>query len=180
MGLKNEFRRNSLRLSAYDYSKAGAYFITAVTHGRQSLFGEIQGKNVLLSAAGIILRRCWESIPEHFPHAHCDAWIIMPNHLHGIIIVDGKDGDMTGWAQRAAPLQGNVIPGSLGAVVRSFKSAAAKEINADRGTPGAPVWQRNYFEHIIRNDRDLAATRDYIQFNPLRWTLDEENPIHAT
>jgi len=167
-------RRRSIRLPEYDYTQPGAYFVTICTHQRECLFGEVMEGEMRLSVWGEVAEQCWRDIPAHFPHVELDAWVVVPNHIHGIITIT----DVVG-AQHAAPLQPpriNVRPGSLGAIVRSYKSAVTKRINELRGTPGAAVWQRNYWEHIIRTERALEAIRRYIAENPLRWELDRYNP----
>jgi putative transposase len=159
------------------------------THQREDLFGEIVEGVMRLNEFGHIVVECWEAIPRHFPHVECDAFVVMPNHIHGIVvIVDApKPGNSTSdvpvGAQHAAPLQTtnrsnsrpNVAPGSLGAIVRSFKSAVTKRTNRLRQVEGAPVWQRNYYERIIRNERELNAYRDYILNNPAQWEFDRDN-----
>jgi len=163
--------RRSIRLRDYDYAQAGAYFITVCTNDRQGLFGEIIDGITQLSDFGAAAQETWLAIPEHVPHVDLDSFVVMPNHVHGIVIIPVG-------AQHAAPLQRTnaVPPGSLAAVIRSFKSAATKGINELRATPGAPVWQRNYHEHVIRNDRDLDRIRQYITENPAQWAEDGFNP----
>ena len=111
----------------------------------------------------------------HFAHVELDVSVVMPNHIHGIIILNESVG-----ATHASPLRNargiGQVPGSLSAIVGSFKSASSRRINQLRGTPGTPVWQRGFYDHVIRNDEDLARIREYIATNPLRWSLDEENP----
>jgi putative transposase len=122
------------------------------------------------------------AIPDHFPHVLLDEFVVMPNHVHGIIVI--MPTHAVG-ATHASPLQNDDTPTrprgpqrqSVGSIVGSFKSAATKRINEQRGTPGAPVWQRDYFEHIIRNDESLNRIREYILNNPLQWALDRENPL---
>ena len=166
----------SIRLKGYDYAQAGAYFVTICTHRQDCLLGEIVDEEMMLSAYGEVAKTCFDEIPQHFPHAEVDAFVIMPNHLHGIIVIThGSDVE----AQHAAPLREPVdgpTPGSLSTIVRSFKSASTKRINELRGEPRVPVWQRNYYEHVVRNDRDLDRIREYITTNPLKWALDRENP----
>ena len=120
------------------------------------------------------------AIPVHVPDVELDAFIVMPNHMHGIIVIQ-QPSDVG--AQHAAPLPQEddnsprvVRPRSLSAIVRSFKSAASREINALRGTPAAPVWQRNYYEHIITTDREYESIAEYIDANPRNWLTDTENP----
>ena len=174
--------RRSIRLKGYDYTRAGAYFITIVTQNRACLFGAVVEGRMRLNPLGQIVQECWLAIPDHFPHALLDEFVIMPNHLHGIIVLQEMENSVG--ARHAAPREprleefGKPVAGSIPTIVRSFKSAATKHINEYRGTPGAPVWQRNYYEHIIRNDRSLHRIRGYIATNPLRWHLDRN--IHPT
>ena len=171
-------RRRSIRLQGYDYTQPGAYFVTICTHNRAALFGRVVDGDTVLNECGRIVWECWREIPDHFPHVALDAFVAMPNHVHGIIWIVDDVG-----ATHASPLPDDgprgPTSGSLGAVVGSFKSAVTRRINARRGTPGAPVWQRNYYEHIIRNEGALHAIRRYIIENPVRWRLDRYNP-HAT
>jgi putative transposase len=166
--------RRSIRLKGYDYSQAGAYFLTVCSWNKECLFGEIKDGEILLNEYGEIGMKCWDTIPDHFPHFKTDEFIIMPNHVHGIVFMVG--------ARHAVPLQtiaeqfAKPVPGSLPTMIRSFKSSVTKQINQIRNTPGTPVWQRNYYEHIIRDDRELQAIREYIRYNPLKWNEDEENP----
>jgi putative transposase len=167
----------SIRLKGYDYAQAGAYFVTICAHGQNCLLGEIVDEEMVLSHYGKTAKTCFEEIPKHFAHAGVDAFAIMPNHLRGIIVLANAT-DVA--AQHAAPLREDVpsgpAPGSLSTIVHSFKSASTKHINELRGMAGTPVWQRNYYEHVIRNERDLERIREYIATNPLKWALDRENP----
>jgi len=199
----NRHHRRSIRLKGYDYTQPGAYFVTMVTYERICLFGEIVDGEMRANDYGQIVRDEWFQTAVLRPYVvlHPDEFVVMPNHVHGIIWIVGDD-DMdivgvgaqrryvgaqrryVGAQRRCAPTINdavggatptNVIPGSLGAIVRAFKSAVTKRINVLRSTPGAPVWQRNYYEHIIRYGRPLNAIRRYILDNPLRWYLDREN-----
>ena len=170
-------RRRSIRLKGYDYAQAGAYFVTICTQERACLFGQVVDGEMRMNHAGEIVAACWEEIAAHFPNAISDIVVVMPNHVHGIVFVG---------ARHAVPLHhhdtkpfGKPVSGSLPTVIRSFKSAAAKRINVWRGTPGMAVWQRNYHEHIIRDERSLELIRAYISQNPLQWELDRENPIRV-
>ena len=178
-------RRHSIRLKGYDYSVAAAYLVTICTQDRMPLFGDIVTDAMRVNQYGGVVLECWESIPDHFPGARLDAFVVMPNHIHGIIqLADATRESFVG-AQHAAPCQSityrplvdmHVRPGSLGAMVRSFKSAVARRINSLRETPGMPVWQRNYYEHVLRDESELLRIREYILANPARWSDDEENP----
>jgi putative transposase len=227
--------RRSIRLPGYDYTQAGAYFVTICTHEGECLFDDPVLRRVV--------EALWQELPRHFPRLSLDAWVVMPNHFHGIaILADARDvGAMhsypgvaptsdlppgetrdvaTGLPGNASPLRpaamgmdpggihsypglpptpdlppgetpdvttglpGNASPlrmpsgapsGSLGAILGNFKSTTARRINRIRKTPGMPVWQRNYYEHIIRTERALSAIREYITDNPARWRLDRYN-----
>jgi REP element-mobilizing transposase RayT len=166
-------------LREYDYSQTGAYFITICTHERICLFGDIMNGEMRLNDAGWIVQQCWDQIPEHSPHVELGEFIVMPNHVHGIIVI--AETPNVG-ARHAVPLPEKFckpVPGSIPTIVRSFKSAVTKRINELRNTPGAPVWQRNYYEHIIRNEESLNRIRKYIANNPTQWELDRENPVGA-
>ena len=179
--------RRSIRLKGYDYTQPGAYFVTLVAHQRDCLFGEIVDDKMRLNAVGELAQGIWLSLPRHFPALTLDEWVIMPNHLHGVLVIGGageadhRKGEasavrLSGIAEPlaadASPLHGTQSA-SVGAIVQNYKSVTARKINAHRRTPGALVWQRNYYEHIVRNDADLHRIRQYIVNNPLKWTLDD-------
>jgi REP-associated tyrosine transposase len=191
--MPDKHHRRSVRLNGYDYAQPGAYFITVCTRDHACLFGHVVNGEMHLNDAGEIAQRCWEDIPRHFPHAALDTMVIMPNHVHGIIAITDTPHSCKGEASvppdtsgdpsgtHASPLRQRPIgtqPGSLSAVVQNFKSISTRKINAARGAPGTPVWQRNYYEHIVRNEAELTAIRDYIMANPLRWDDDENNPCN--
>lgn len=165
----------------YDYTQPGAYFITIIAHQRRCVFGAVVDGEMWLNDAGRIAEQCWQEIPAHFPHVELHACVVMPNHVHGIIWITGNGAV---GARHAMPLPesavmeqfGKPVSGSIPTIVRSFKSATTKRINEMRGTPGAPLWQRNYYEHIIRNDNSLNRLRQYIITNPVRWAMDTQNP----
>ena len=163
--------RRSIRLRNYDYSRAGAYFITVCTDGRELLFGEVIDGEVELNELGRIAAEEWLKSARIRIEIELDAWVVMPNHVHGIVII--TDGRCRG-DRLVAP--SGPRPRSLGAMMAGFKSAVTKRINTMRGTPGASVWQRNYYEHVIRNESALDRIRQYIADNPARWSEDPENP----
>ncbi|MBK6645340.1 MAG: transposase [Anaerolineales bacterium] len=168
--------RRSIRLKEYDYTKAGAYFVTIVTYQREPLFGEIVDGAMNLNPLGEIARREWFKTAELRPYVELyeDEFVVMPNHAHGIIWNNGADGGAERRSARtgAADEKPHVDAGSLGAIVRAYKSAVTYAINAARQSRGVVVWHRNYHEHIIRDDADLKRIRDYIANNPLKWTED--------
>lgn len=172
---KKASNRKSIRLPHYDYASAGAYFVTIITLDRKPLFGRTQNEIVRLNRYGGIAQDRWEQIPIHFPFVRLDAFVVMPNHVHGILFFE--ESDLPVGAQHAAPLRQDrmrVQPGSLGAIVRSYKSAVTRAINQIRNSTGQKLWQRNYYEHVIRDEPDLDEIRHYIGNNPTTWTNDSE------
>ena len=163
---------------------AGAYFITLCTHGRECLFGQIIDGEMRLNALGEIARAEWELTGRLRADIELGQYVIMPNHFHGIIwIIDdrgrgtARDGGR-GTARRAPTTTtheqfGKPVAGSIPTIVRAFKSAVTRQINQVRQTPGAPVWQRNYYEHIIRDERSWQNIAAYILNNPRQWELDQ-------
>jgi len=154
----NHHKRRSIRLQGYDYSQPGAYFVTVVTSDRSILFDNERFRSAAEDA--------WLSLASLYDYVTLDEYVIMPNHLHGIIVIsDPRRG-----GSRTAP-----TGKPLGRIVGAFKTISSKRINEMRGATGLPVWQRNYYEHVIRDDRDLAAVRQYIVDNPACWADDPEN-----
>lgn len=195
------FHRKSIRLKGHDYSGGGAYFVTicttelvrrggedyaiiatsprALKRGRFNLFGHVDKGRMILNELGRITTGCWLQLPEHFPEIAIDEFIAMPNHVHFVVLI-GAASQVVG-AQHAAPSKKRgsavgtraVLPGSLGALVRSFKSAVTRKVNEYRSSPGARVWQRNYYERVIRDAVELGAIRKYISDNPTNWESDD-------
>jgi len=225
--------RRSIRLKGYDYTAGGYYFVTICTFQWECILGEVVKGEMRLNEYGEIVKHCWEEIPNHFKQVELDYNVVMPNHVHGIIIQMGTVGGTdTGTAnvgttdagathvgarhasplppqhasplppqhasplppqhasplppQHASPLPPQQPPtrpkgpesNSLGAIIGSFKSAVTKRINKLRNTPGQIVWQRNYYERIIRNEKELYQIRQYIIDNPRKWELDRENSLN--
>ena len=168
--------RRSIRLKGYDYTQVGAYFITVCSYGRLNLFGQASSEGVHLNEFGSLVEAEWLKTGAVRSNVDLDEYVIMPNHFHGILIISGTVGEGTARHAPTAPRFGESIPSSLGAIIGSFKSAATRAINRVRRTPGQPIWQRNYYEHIIRDDTSLNRIREYILTNPTRWGLDRENP----
>jgi REP element-mobilizing transposase RayT len=180
--------RHTVRLQGYDYSQTGAYFVTLCTQGRKCLFGDIVDGQMRLNNAGKIVAGEWMKTAEMRNDIELDEWAIMPNHFHAILVIVRR-GDLlvaldlpVTVAQSTAR---NILrtgrpagrpygppPRSIGAVMAGFKSAVAKRINEWRQTPGVPLWQRNYWEHVIRSEPELNGTREYIRNNPAQWELD--------
>jgi len=199
-------QRRSIRLKGYDYSHEGAYFVTWVTQERLCLFGQVVDEVMNLSDAGRRVTDGWESLPGRFQNLDLDSFVIMPNHVHGIIVLSGRETeraiDGTGRATTrvaptvldgfemndrtdkpaGAPLVG--AQASLGDAIGAFKSMTNVEYIRgvrSKGWPTFPgkIWQRNYYEHIVRNEESLSRIRDYITNNPREWLNDENNPSHA-
>jgi len=171
--------RRSIRLKEYDYSQTGAYFITICAYNKECIFGDVVDGKIILNQYGEIVKAEWLKTFDIRKNLILDKYIVMPNHFHGIImIVDGHD---VGATRRVAPTKrpNGPVPASIGAIIGQFKSIVTKRINAMRNTTGLPVWQRNYYEHIIRNEDELNQIREYIADNPIKWELDEENPINV-
>ncbi len=176
--------RRSIRLQGYDYSQAGAYFVTIVAWQREMLFGEIvnnetpQEGDVVLNDFGKIIQEEWEQTAVVRPNVELGEYVVMPNHFHGILVFTDDDAYTVGATRRVAPAKTTLKSGSLGAVMGQFKSIATKRINRLRGVEGVPVWQRNYYEHIIRNEPEMDRISRYIESNPMRWADDDENPLN--
>ena len=212
---KNKYNRRSIRLKNYDYSQPGGYFITIVTHNRQCLFGNIVDGEMRLNEYGELVKTEWQKTGIIRPNIVIDAFVVMPNHLHGILIITGNDdgrgsrggGRRRGTLQRASMTTtitktntdtntgkieqfGKPTKNSIPTIVRLFKSTTTIQINQLCGdmetrcnvsscvsTPMQPLWQRNYYEHIIRDDTELTRIRQYIINNPKRWEEDNLNKL---
>jgi REP element-mobilizing transposase RayT len=180
--------RKSIRLPHYDYAQAGMYFVTVCTEGRVPLFGEIEGGVVVLSEVGRIVDACWQAIPEHFADVTIDEYVVMPDHFHGLVSVGARHAvPATADGEDNAVVFGKPIEGSLSTVMRSFKSVVTKQCNAVAGTAcRAPtnvrmsnhseskIWQRGFWERVIRDERELRMVREYIRTNPLRINDDHD------
>jgi putative transposase len=167
-------QRRSVRFKEYDYSQPGAYFVTICSWLRGFIFGEIINSKMELNEYGIAVEREWFNNVNVRTNIELDQFIIMPNHVHCILIINRK-----GVLQYAPTKDAFRSPTqTLGAIIRGYKSTTTKQINSIRNTPGMPVWQRNYFEHIISNEIELNKIREYISNNPLRWAFDKDNPLN--
>lgn len=155
-------RRRTIRLPSYDYGSAGAYFVTLCTFGRECLFGEVVDGEMNPSPLGLSVGESWRWLAQRFPGVTLDHWVLMPNHLHGILVL-GTDTSLGG------------SPKPLGRLIGAFKTVSTKQVNAMRQTPGSTLWQRNYWEHVVRNEADLERIRTYIEGNPGSWAADSLN-----
>ena len=172
--------RRSIRLPGYDYTLAGAYFITVCAARRQCVFGELDsdGHSIKPSPIGELVIECWDAIPKHFPGVELDGSVLMPNHFHGILIIPerqkrGPESPIFTWN---AENFGKPVHGSIPTIIRSFKSAVSRRDTCDDIGASRPIWHRNYYEHVIRTECELDAIRKYIYENPLKWSHDPENP----
>lgn len=177
--------RRSLHLQGYNYSQAGAYFVTICTHNRKCLFGEVVGGEMRINSSARIVQVCWDDLPRHYGRVELDAFVIMPNHVHGIIVLADPE-DVGAGFKPAHPTRAGLKPAptsskglkrhGLPEIVRAFKTFSAHHINRMRYTTGMPVWQRSYYEHVIRNEETWTRIRQYIADNPKQWETDPENP----
>ena len=165
----NIYHRRSVRLKEYDYSSNGYYFVTICTQHREHTFGEIVSGEMALSEAGKIVDVWWHKIFVKYDYVSMDEYIIMPNHMHGILVIVGA-----GLPRPHEIMYENRIPG-IGQIIAFFKYQTTKEMNSLQGMPGNKMWQRNYYEHIIRCGAELKNARQYIIDNPRKWADDVEN-----
>lgn len=207
--MADRFHRRSIRLRGYDYTRAGAYYVTVCTQGRLPLFGGVVNDMMMPNAMGNIVQRCWDAIPEHMPMVVCDAFVVMPNHVHGVIVItdatrssvdngssvgNGRGGEFAAptdpgrtddpgetTTPRRPPIA-IMIKNSLGHIMQTFKAAVTRQAVRDglippRGvTPsGAEVWQRGYYETIIRDAASHDRIARYIAENPANWKDDRMN-----
>jgi putative transposase len=168
-----EFHRRSIRMKGYDYRNPGFYSVTTCTWRKECILAEIINQQVQLTAIGRVVEQCILEIPGQTTSFLWDTWVIMPNHVHMIIQLLQPKAEST-----------LVVPDlsisqvSLSTIVQTLKAMASRRLNdlLDIRGSGNTLWQRNYYEHIIRSDTELFATRAYVQRNPANWLLDDENP----
>ena len=181
-------RRHSIRLKGYDYSQTGLYFITICCQGRKCRFGKIENGEMVLNDAGKMATQCWLNISEYFPHVILHEFVIMPNHIHGIIELSNNNDVKTGsvgaknfsplhtfeqsteqsteqWAKNFSSQRPRGTSRTIGSIVRGFKIGVTKQL-------GCSVWQRNYYEHIIRDEISFQHIQNYINNNPKNWEND--------
>ena len=168
--------RRSIRLKGIDYNEVGAYYITIGTSDKVCYFGTVENERVKLSPIGEIANKYWFEISDHFNNVILDEFVVMPNHIHAILFIPGVR--KTGF-QYIDPLQQHqrfqhVVRKSIGSIIRSFKASVTRWCRKN----GYEYfqWQRNFYDHIIRNEKELNHRREYILNNPLKWELDKENP----
>ena len=169
--MTQEKNRKSNRLKDYDYSRNGYYFVTICVKDRQELFGTVENNQMILNDLGKIAERCWIDLPNHYMNCALDEFTIMPNHIHGIVVIDDE------------LLTNHVVTGlkpvttknhSLSEVIRGFKTFSSRRIN-ELNPALLFRWQRSFYDHIIRNEKSLEKIREYVVYNPLKWELDRNN-----
>ena len=175
--------RRSIRLKGYDYSQTGMYFITICTHNRVGMFGDIERGEMILNEYGEIIKFTWFDLKNHNVNVLLDCFVIMPNHVHGIVMMMNNENPV-GAGSKPAPIKPAPIKiraglepaptnHGLSEIMRQFKTFSAKRINKLRNTPAVPVWQRNFYEHVIRDEQSLCKIQEYIINNPREWERDE-------
>jgi REP element-mobilizing transposase RayT len=210
-------RRRSIRLKGYDYSQSGAYFVTICVRDGRCLLGQVVDSAIRLNDAGRMVREVWDALPEQYPGVEVHAFVVMPNHVHGIIVLTDDLVRATGEAQEPAPTGGPEMDESVGATPRgcpvgkssssyargqalgpaptggmslpdvvhrfkSFTTARYRHGVKEHGWPpfAGRFWQRNYWEHVIRDERGLRQIQEYIANNPARWAEDRMHPDAPT
>jgi REP element-mobilizing transposase RayT len=184
---RDRYRIESARLPGWDYASAGCYFVTICTRDRVCSLGEVVDGMVRLSAAGEIAERYWKDIPSHMPGIGLDEFVIMPNHVHGVVILHDTDNhrnvcntrrDVACYVSTQTMQPQTISPaaGSLSTAIRSFKAAVTSWCR-ENNHPFA--WQPRFHDRIIRDEKTLAAARTYIRNNPAQWELDRDHPIRA-
>jgi len=177
--------RRSIRLKGYDYSLPGAYFVTICTQNKRCLFGGVVEGQMRMNDCGRAVHEEWWRTETIRPGIRLDAWVVMPNHVHGIVMITRPPGGTPAAPTRSesvgahscAPLR---KPRSMASIIAQFKASAARRVNEMLQSPAAPMWQRNYYQHIIRSDRELIRIRKYVATNSLHWPFDPENPSAIT
>lgn len=183
----DDANRRLLRLQGYDYSQAGEYFITVCVRDRAHLFGQVIDSRMRLSPVGEIARHAWRSLQEWFPYVILDCYALMPNHIHGVLLLMPENQfrmePANGGRENKTPAERDSTktgtpPKSLCSVIQAYKSAVTREYHQQFSGHGQ-LWQRGYYDHVIRDERGLERIRDYVTWNPAQWELDKENPRHT-
>ena len=185
--------RKSIRLPNYDYSQTGAYFVTIGTWNHTCLFGDVVDDEVRLNAMGRIVDQAWQEIPAHYPGVTVEDFVVMPNHMHGVILIEEIDTGAADEKNRTADVGARhaldqitgvgaaymppVRKATLGVIVATFKAAVTREIHKIREYSSLRVWHRNYYERVIRDEREYEQIVDYIHANPMNWAGDSERGI---
>lgn len=168
-----QHRRRSIRLPAYDYAASGAYFLTICTADRECWLATVEDGEARLTVCGQVVAACWASLPSRFEGVDTDVVVFMPNHVHAVVWLCGGGSEGQWDREAVAPHVRRTGP-ALGQVVRTFKAVSTRRVRAE--AEAAFGWQRNYWEHVIRDESELSRIRTYIAENPARWAVDAENP----
>ena len=172
---RNRYRIPSIRMQGWDYREPGWYFVTICTKGKECWFGEVKDQTMMLSDIGQVVHRCWLQIPQHFRHVTLDDWVVMPNHVHGIVVIGERekcrpvetcDSHVSTNAYIRRP-----TPGSLGSIIGQYKSTCTKLVHRMGNTDFA--WQPRFHERLIRDPDETIRIRQYIRTNPLMWEQDD-------
>ena len=169
-------KRRSIRYAGYEYTEPGGYFITILTHKRFPLFGTLSDGEMQLSRLGDLVKSCWIGLPNRFSFIALDEFVIMPDHFHGIIIINEKSGVQNTSDREHRPESTTLQKGSLGSIIAAYKSSVTRIFNSLQRTRGIEVWHRNYYERIIRDEDELNLTREYIRTNPWQSEEVDANP----
>ncbi len=179
---KNKYRIESTRLKGWDYAAAGWYFVTLCTQGRECFFGDVKDAEMHLSAIGEIVAEEWQKTETIRPNVGLDEWIVMPNHVHGVVVIKQTTPSPEEAPQpketphRGVSTKARLKSGSVGAIIGQFKSVCTKRIWAAKFL--AFDWQPRFFDHIIRDEPSLKDIRQYIVDNPAKWERDKNNPAN--
>jgi REP element-mobilizing transposase RayT len=172
--------RRSTRLQGYDYSQPGAYYVTICVRERRKLFGDIVDGEMRLNEVGKVAEWIWKALPQYFPSVEVDQFVVMPNHLHGILVLSEAFTDVpmsdpgtskNAISKQAFPMTMSSVAPTLGQIIRKFKALTSYYLHAVGAAEFA--WQERYYEHVVRNDQDLKRIREYIVNNPARWAEDD-------
>ena len=170
--------RHSIRLKGADYSRPALYSVTICSSGRRCIFGEVREAHIYLTPLGRLVQANWREIPNHFASVGILEHIVMPTHVHGIVEIHSQLGRSNAPPLRRETARGQPRPASLPAIIRSFKSAVSNTAHSELEMAGE-IWQRSYFERILRPGRELASAQTYILDNPKKWECDRNNPDHS-
>ena len=153
--------RKSIRLKGFDYSQPGYYFVTICTHKKNCILGRVIDNSMVLNDLGLVVNNHWQWLGKYYDYVEIDKYVIMPNHMHGIIII----GDNNSHESKRKPLSD---------LISLFKAKCTRDIRMAFGQPMTQLWQRGYYEHVIRNEKELSEIRKYIEINPLKWSLGKD------
>ena len=193
---QGKYRIDSIRLNDFDYSKNGAYFVTICTRNNEYILGNVNNQLMNMTRQGEIVKECWLALPLHYCNCTLDEFIVMPNHVHGVVIINNDiietsfkqdnivaetglkpDKVVVETGLKPVSTAGRVAkPYSLSEIIRGFKTFSARKVNEYQNTRGKPFWQERFYDRIVRNEEELNRIRRYIVENPLKWELEKNNP----